>query len=329
MNMLVETFFQMAVVLFGALATTTCALLYFRRVRLERPSVGVFNPRDIAILLFFITALPLLYLILPSIALTGILVITFVSALYLALRPFLRPLYLWPLIALLIIADIVVTETMLGTRQGWQVYWVITSCVVLVAAVGVSNLYVQGGMRLQYIAWFTLLLAGYDTFFNVVIPISLKLADRFEGQPLDPSIGFTMSVYTGNIGIGDLLVYSLFIIAAYKGFGKRGVIASFIIIPIFGAILPALSPLFIANFVRQNIGIVVPAQAFFGPAAFVTYFLLARGTRERSMAQWMSAQAAAGHEPIRVSRRQAIPALATAEVRESLPTAEVGAQQAG
>jgi len=36
-----------------------------------------------------------------------------------------------------------------------------------------------------------------------VVPISQKLADRFEGQPLDPSIGFAFGLYNANIGLGD------------------------------------------------------------------------------------------------------------------------------
>ncbi len=329
MYMLEQTIFQVLVVLFGALITPACALLYFRRVRLERPPLGVFNPRDIGILLFFILALPLLYLILPSYVLTGFLVLTFVSALYMALRPFMLSRYLWPLILVLIVANIAVTEMLLGTRQGWQLYWVLTDIVVLIAAVGVSNLYVQGGMRLRHIAWFALILAFYDAFFNLVIPISQKLADRFEGQPLDPSIGFTLGVFNANIGIGDLLVYSLFIIAAYKGFGRKGVISSFAIIAIFGALMPALSPLVISSFVRQNIGIAVPAQAFFGPAAVITYWLLSRRSPERSMAQWMSEQDALGHEPIRVStarRTRTRPAVARAA--QPAATIEMSAKEA-
>lgn len=51
----------------------------------------------------------------------------------------------------------------------------LTSAVVLVAAVGVSNLYVQGGLRLQQVAWFTVFLAGYDLIFSTVIPLTPKL----------------------------------------------------------------------------------------------------------------------------------------------------------
>lgn len=326
--MLGQTIFTAIIVLVGALLTSTGALLYFQYVRLERPPLGVFNPRDIGIVLFFILSLPLLYLILPTQVLTGLLVVTFVSALYLALRPFLLARYLWPLLALLMLANIAIAEMLLGTRQGWQLYWVLTSAIVLIAAVGVSNLYVQGGMRLRHIAWFALILAFYDGFFNIVVPIGQKLADRFEGQPLDPSIGFSVSLYSANIGLGDLLVFALFMVAAYKGFGKRGVIASFIIIAIFGAIIPASSPLIIAAFVRQNIGIVIPVQTFFGPAAFVTYWLLSRHAAERSMGQWISEQDAKGHEPIRVVRRNQPRPVATRSV-QPVADIEIVAKSAG
>ncbi len=215
-------------------------------------------------------------------------VLTFTSALYFCLRPLLRPIYLWPLIALLIVANIVVADNFLASERGFQLYWILTSVVVLLAAVGVSNLYMQGGMRLRHIAWFALVLAGYELFFTTVVPIIQTLADRFADHPLDASIGFNMGGYNANIGIGDLLVYCLFMVAAYKGFGRRGMIAAFVIVPIFGAILPSLAPWALTFFIRNNTGIVVPAQLFFGPAAFVTYKILSHHTRERSLAEWYS-----------------------------------------
>jgi len=111
-------------------------------------------------------------------------------------------------------------------------------------------------------------------------------------------------MYNANIGLGDLLVYSLFMVAAYKGFGKRGVISAFTIITIFGAFLPAVAPLFIAATVRSGVGVVVPAQIFFGPAAFITYLWLSRREPERSMAEWYSVQAAAGRKIVLAGRAQ-------------------------
>lgn len=309
-----QSLFQAAIALIGSAASAGCAVLYFRRIRLERPPVGVFNGRDLVILSVFIILLPMLYLILPSFALTGFLILTFVSALYICLRPLLRTIILWPVIAALIGINIVVAETLLSTRQGWQLYWVLTSIAVLLAAVGVSNLYVQGGLRLRLIARFALFLAAYDAFFSLVIPLTPKLADAFEGRPLDPSIGFTMGIYNANIGLGDLLIYCLFAVAAYKGYGMRGLLTSAIIIPIFGALLPGLAPLALHQFIRGGVGIVVPAQAFFGPVAFLAYRLLARTGEERSMRTWFAVQAAMQQRIVMPRRRPTMaPQLSTGQ----------------
>ncbi len=306
--MLGQTIFSIIVELIGALATAGCALLYFQHVRLQRPPVGVVNARDLCVLLFFIVTLPVLYIVLPGIVLTGFLVLTFLSALYIALRPLLPTRILWLVIVGLLVASIVVTETLLGTRAGWQVYWFLTDTVVLLAAVGVSNLYVQSGLRLRHVAWFAFVLGFYDGFFAFGVPILARLADAFEGRPLDPSIGFAFGAYNANVGLGDLLMYSLFIVAAYKGFGKRGAIASFIIISIFGALIPASVPYVFTLFVRQSIGIIVPIQIFFGPASLVTYYWLARRAPERSMAEWYRVQAATGRQLIRtVPAVQSVP----------------------
>lgn len=296
--------FQTVVVFIAALLAPLLSLLYFRRVRLERPALGVFNTRDIALILVFILSLPFLYLVLPIYVLTGMLTLTFSTALYIVLRPFLRPLYLWPLVVFLLVGDIVVTRTLMGTTQGWQIYWVFNNVIVLGAAVGISNLYVQGGMRMSQVVWFSLILAAYDLFFDLVVPISAHLADRFHGQPLDAAMGWISGSYSSNLGIGDILVFALFTISAYKGFGRRGIVAAVVTISIFGVLVPSLSPLMILPLVRGGVGITIPVQTFFGPFAVLTYYMLRRSGPERSMAQWLRAEAEEGYEPIRVSRRR-------------------------
>jgi hypothetical protein len=298
--MIEQTVFQVIVVLFGALATTAAALVYFRHVRLERPAIGVFNGRDVVILFGFIVTLPTLYLFLPPIVLTLFLVVTFVSALSIGYRPVLPSWLLWPAIGLLIGTNILVARNLLGTTRGWQLYWGLTSVAVLFAAIAVANLYVQGGMRLRHVAWFALGLAVYDPIFSFVIPLTNKLADAFAGYPLDPSIGFRAGLDSANIGIGDLLVYSVFVVAAYKGYGRRGVKLSFVLVTVFGGLAPSLAPLVITAVVRGNIGIVVPAQMFFGPAAFLGYRFLARSGPERTIGEWRAAFA--NERPVRRRR---------------------------
>lgn len=290
----VELIFSAITITIGELVAAGCALLYFRKVRQERPAVGVFNGRDVAVLLFFILLIPLLFLVLPDMALVIFLVLIFSGGIYIGLRRVMRPLYFWGLTGLLIGSDIWVTYNFLGTRIGWQVYWAINSMIILIVAVSVSNLYVQGGMRLRHVAWFSFALAFYDFFFIFIIPLSQKLADRFIGRPLDAAMGFQMGIYNANIGLGDLLVFCCFAIAAYKGFGKRGAIAAFLAVALFGGILPSLAPLVIGQVVRGTENITVPVQTCFGPAALLTYFWLTRRTKERSMKEWMALEAAEG-----------------------------------
>jgi hypothetical protein len=179
--MLEQTAFQVVVVLVGALSTTVVALVYFTRIRLERPAIGRFNGRDVLFLFGFIVTLPVLYLYVPPTVLTIFLVITFVSALSIGYRPVLPRLVLWPVIGALIATHILVARNLLGTTRGWQLYWALTSVAVLFAAVAVANLYVQGGMRLRHVAWFALGLAVYDPIFSFGIPLTARLADTFAG----------------------------------------------------------------------------------------------------------------------------------------------------
>ena len=289
--MLAQTVFQTVVVCAGALGTAAAALIYFRWVRLERPAIGAFNSRDLVILAGFIILLPILYLALPGPVLTGFLVLTFGSAMAIGLRPILAARYRRILIPVVIGAEIVVTYTLLGAPRGLQLYWVLTSAIVLIAAMGVSNLYVQGGLRLRQVAWFAMFLAAYDAFFSTVIPLTPQLAAAFEGRPLNASIGWAAGRYSANIGLGDLLVYGLFATAAYKAFDRRGAIWAFLTILVFGALAPSIAPLVVSQFDQGANGIVIPAQLFFGPAAFAVTARLYRRYPERTTSQWLEAQA--------------------------------------
>ena len=282
--MLPQTLFQAAVVTAGSLGTALAALLYYRRVRLERPAIGTFNSRDVVLLSFFIVLLPILYLALPQTLLTGFLVLTFSSALGIGLRPLLAARYRRVLIPTLIGGEIMVTYSLLGTTMGLKLYWLLTSTIMLIAAMSISNLYVQGGLRLHQVAWFAVFLAVYDLFFSLVIPLTPQLAMAFEGRPLNASIGWASGGFSANIGLGDLLVYGLFTAAAYKGFGKRGAVSAFATIFVFGALAPSFAPFVINQFDQGAAGIVVPAQVFFGPAAFAVSSALHRRARRQPAA---------------------------------------------
>lgn len=296
----------------AAVLTGAASLFYLRRVRLERPAIGTFNSSDIRVLFTFIVFLPLLYQLLPHWGLTLFLSVTFASALSIGYRPLLRPAALWFTIGTLIGASIWLNRTMLGTTLGWQLCWVEGDLVVLLAAVAVANLYVQGGMRLRHVAWFALLLAGYDVLFTTVLPVNSHLAEEFLGWPLDPSVGMRVGLYNATIGLGDLLVYALFLLAAFKAYGRVAGRIAMVLIVVFGAAAPSVAPLLLDSFLTARTDLVVPAQTLFGPAAFVTYLWLRRRYgQERTMQEFLASSD--------VVRPTSVPVAIPAPVVEPIP----------
>jgi hypothetical protein len=281
--------FELVLALCATLLTSAGGMFYLRRVRLERPAIGIFNHRDIRILFCFIIALPFVYLLLPRVALTCFLIVTFAGAISIGFRPVLSRTQLWLMIGLLIGVNIWLNRTMLGTVYGWQLAWLTTDMLVLLAATAVSNLYIQGGMRLRHVAWIALILAVYDLAFIFFVPVTNKLTEQFLGFPMDPSIGMRMGLYNASIGLGDLLVYTLFLLAAFKAYGRVAGRLAFALVILFGAIAPALVPLLITDFLDSRTDLVVPAQTLFGPAAFIAYRWMRRHYgAERTMAEFLA-----------------------------------------
>jgi hypothetical protein len=271
----------------SALVVSAGGVAYLRRVRLERPPIGTFNGRDVVVLFVPLSLIPLFYLSLPRWLLTAFLVLTFCAALSIGLRPLLAPGRMWLLIGGLLGLNLWLGANLLGTVLGWQVFWVENDLVVLLAAVFVANLYVQGGMRLSHVAWFALALAAYDLVFTSAFPLTNALVEEFLGYPLDPSVGMRWGFDNAAIGIGDLLVYGLFVLAAYKGYGPAAARLATAVVLVFGAAAPALVPLLV-DYVDARTDTLVPAQFWFGPAAFLTWvWLRYRHGRERTVREFL------------------------------------------
>lgn len=285
---LLPTVYAIVVGLIGAMAVCLLGLAYLRRIRLERPAIGTFNRRDIVTIFGFIILLPVAYLTFPIWLTTCLLVVTFAGALSIGYKPVLTPVQLWVAIGILIGANLWIARTMLGTVSGWQLFWIESNIIVILAAVAVCNLYVQGGMRLQHVAWFAFTLAIYDATFIAVVPLTNALVQGFLGYPLNPSFGMRIGLYNASIGIGDLLVYGAFTIAAYKAYGRRAAQISLVLVAIFGAVAPGLVGLVFESLTDARTDIIVPAQTVFGPVAFVAYLWMKHHYgRERTMGEFL------------------------------------------
>lgn len=292
-----QTLTSFGVIMTGAILVCAGALAYFRRVRMERPAVGTFNTRDVVILLIVIGVLPFVYGWLPIPFVTVLLCITFASALYIGYRPLLGAVGIWVGTGVLIGFNIWSSNYVMGTIAGWQLWYSEQSIIVLLAATAVCNLYVQGGMKLRHVAWLSLGLACYDVVFASYYPLTGKLLARYITHPLTPVVGMRFGEVDYVIGLGDLLVYSLFFVAAYKASGKRAAAIAAVVITVTGGFATAFIP-FVFNFTNANLDTLVPAQSLFGPAAFVTYLWMKRHYgRERTMAEYLASRDAAAAAP--------------------------------
>jgi hypothetical protein len=300
-----ETSVEFCIILVGVTAICSGAVYYLRHVRMDRPPIGTFNGRDIVILLAFVIALPFLYGYLPYWLITCLLALTFSSALYLGYGQVIGRTRVWIAIGLLIGVNIYTSHHLLGTTYGWQAWWLEDGLLVGLAAVSVANLYVQGGMKLKYVAWISLVLAVYDVVFATILPLTDKLVSGYLSHPLDPLLGFRFGIDNYGVGLGDLLVYSLFVVACYKAYGKAGLRIGFGMVGFFGAFMTAAVP-WVINVLDVELDLLVPAQAVFGPAAFICYLWMRRRYGpERTMAQFIAspdnaAGRAAAREPVLV-----------------------------
>lgn len=200
----------------------------------------------------------------------------------------------WLGIGLLIGLNIWTSHHLMGTTGGWQLWWAELSVLVGLGSISVANLYVQGGMKLRYVAWLSLALAAYDIVFATALPLTDKLVAGYLANPLDPLLGMRFGIDNYGVGLGDLLIYSLFLTASYKAYGARAARLAFGLIVVVGAGVTAFVP-FLLNFLDTQLDLLVPSQAFFGPAAFLCYLWMKRRYgRERTMGEYLaSAEAAA------------------------------------
>ena len=288
-----QTLTEFGVILVGVTLVTWGALFYFRRVRLDRPPIGTFNGRDIVVLLGFISVLPFLYGYLPYWLITCLLVLTFTSALYIGYRPVLGAGRTWLGIGLLIGLNVWTSHHLMGTTAGWQLWWAELSILVGLGAIAVSNLYVQGGMKLRYVTWLAVGLAVYDIIFATLLPLTDELVAGYLAHPLDPLLGMRFGIDNYGVGLGDLLVYSLFLVATYKAYGPKAARIAYGLIVFMGAFVTAFIP-FLLNFLDTELDLLVPAQALFGPSALVCYLWMKRRYgRERTMGEYLASADAA------------------------------------
>lgn len=193
--------------------------LYFRTWTLTRPPLGTANLGDVTLTLACIVMLPFLYLWLPGWLIGTLLAITALSVLWFVVEPvFSVPLIRWCVAGGLVAADLLLIRL---DGSSSTLFLLVNDAVMLTIAVGVSNLWAQGGLRARDMAIFAGAIAIYDLVATGFLPLTTTMIDRLSGMPFLPmAVWPTGAGQWVGIGLGDLLMAAVGPLVMRKAFGR-------------------------------------------------------------------------------------------------------------
>jgi hypothetical protein len=270
------------VVLAFAAITVIGGWVYFRRVRINRPPIGVVNLRDAVILMVVLVLMPYLYLSLPLVVVTALLGIIVLTAVHMTLEPVLRhPLLLWSACLGLISADIGISLSQGVTSTS---FLLLNNLILVIVVIGATNLWAQSGMRARDVAILAAALTVYDVIATWQLSVMSDVFQRLAQLPLVPVVawGLPNPQTSLRLGLGDLVLVTVFPLVLRKAFGlKAGLFA-------LGAGLAVLAVV-LTLVTTRVVTVSIPVMAILGPLIVGQYWYWRRvqGT-ERTTWQYLA-----------------------------------------
>lgn len=267
------------VILGGAFCAMVLSWGYFGHYQINRPPLGVFNLRDILFMMGFIILIPFLYLWLPLYLAAGLLVVGALSIFYFAFEPVLKRSWVVWLLASGIIGCNLAMAVFGGKNSAF--YFLVNNLTLIMLIVGITNLWVQSGLKARDAALFAILLAVYDFISTSLLPLTGEVLNRLAGLPLAPRLGWQVGETAYLMGLGDLLLASVFPLVMRKAFGREaGTIA--ILVNLVATSVVMLLP----------IGGIFPVMVVLGPLMLGQYLLWRKlKGHERKMWQYLEEKA--------------------------------------
>lgn len=254
------------IVFVHAAAAVSAGWLYFRRYAIQRPPIGVFNLWDMAFMLTGIVLIPYLYLLLPAWLAAGVLGLGALGILYFMLEPVLKVRWLIWMVVIIFFTTNIGAAIWLGGQSA--VYFATNNLVQILVVVGVTNTWAQSGMKARDAAILGAALVGYDYLFTSVLPLMTDLIGHLAGLPFAPMV--IWSFFVGGelrwlgIGLGDLLLATVFPLVMRKAYGRPAGLAALLIS--LGGLVAVLS-LPVLGFVYSAF----PVMVVLGPLIVLQY----------------------------------------------------------
>jgi hypothetical protein len=271
------------VIVFAGGALAGClSWLYFRRYAITRPPIGVFNLRDVAVLMAAIAVMPYAYLELPLVVLAGVLAVTVTGILYFTLEPVLPGhLAVIGIATVAVAADITLSLTQ-GTTS--DVFLGLNGALMIIAVVGVANLWAQSGMGAREVTCLAAALAVYDFIATSQLTLMTDLISRLSEVPFVPFLAWDTAGGDGlGVGLGDLLLLRVFPLAMRKSFGHTAALCGLVIgLAALAGVLLVLE--------LGAIDTAIPAMVALGPLMVAQYRFWDRRLAQRTTWQYLRAE---------------------------------------
>lgn len=283
--------------------------LYLTRVRVPRPPVGVYVPADIVMLCVGVVLAPLIYLALPGAVDSALFGLVLCLAVQFTLAPVCGGRWAWCLAllaaAVTVAFDVVAGGSDVGVR-------ICTDVLLATAVVGVTNLWVQSGMRASHTAALAGALTFYDLVATTLTHVTERFADQVAGRPFAPLLALTGGGRPVAVGLGDLLLLVLFPLVAAKAYGRTAAVVAGVV---GVTVTSAISALFALGVLSSGF----PLLTALGPLIVAQHVLWSRHTGgERTTAAWREGAApGADRRPTEPDPR--VGAALTAVLPEGLP----------
>jgi hypothetical protein len=146
------------------------------------------------------------------------------------------------------------------------------------------NLWAQSGLKARHVAILGGGLAVYDVVATSVLPLMDDLIARLGGLPFAPLVAWEAGGQRLGIGLGDLLMASVFPLVMRKAFGRRAGWMALASVLVVTAILLALLALGIVR-------VTLPAMVALGPLMVAQYVFWARRLGpERTTREYLEAE---------------------------------------
>lgn len=236
---------------------------YYKRVNIQRPSIGHLNWRDMILAMVLIVGVPYIYLALPLWAVTLIFALIFISLMYNSISP-ITGVYG----AVLAIA-LVCVQYFLSSQ------W-LSNIICIISFASLGAIFIKNGLQPNEVAAFSVVLMVYDIIAVFGTNLMQQLVNIMVSQPYFIGLRFNSAM----IGGGDIAILTILVATTMKNHGRRNSL-----LMIIALVFPSFAILLMT--ILYNVIMLLPYLVFATPIYLATYYgIMARfATKDFSLAR--------------------------------------------